>query len=194
VCRMDIAINGKNLDVGEALHAHVAGELETAVGKYFAKAHDAKVVLSREAHLFRADIQVHPVRGMLVQGRGAAADPYAAFDGALERIAKQLRRYKRRLTNHHKGRGGDETTPAQQYVIASEAEEEEAPADGKPVIIAELQTEIATLSVSEAVMRLDLADVPAMMFRNRSNGGLNVVFRRPDGNIGWIDPQNTPTA
>lgn len=189
---MDISINGKKLDIGDALRGHVEAQLETAVTKYFSRAHDAAVTFSREAHKIRADISVHPGRGMVVQGRASADDAYAAFDGALERIAKQLRRYKRRLVSHHKGKpGGDETTPAQQYVIAAGELDEEVAEDAQPTVIAELPTEIATLSVGEAVMRLDLADAPAMMFRNRANGGLNVVYRRPDGHIGWIDPQNS---
>lgn len=185
---MDISVNGKNLDIGEALRNHVAQDLSVAVTKYFARAHDGAVTISREAHLFRADIVVHPVRGMLVQAHGAAEDPYAAFDAAVERISKQIRRYKRRIKNHHAGRGPTETIPAQQYVIASERGDEELPVDAKPVIIAELPTQIDTLTVGDAVMQLDLADLPAMMFRNQASGGLNVVYRRNDGNIGWIDP------
>ncbi|MFO1113568.1 MAG: ribosome-associated translation inhibitor RaiA [Rhodospirillales bacterium] len=190
---MELSIKGRGLDVGLSLREHVEEHLGGAVAKYFAKAHDAIVTVSRDGHLFRVDISVHPTRGLLVQGQGSAGDAYAAFDSAFERIDKQLRRYKRRLVDHHRHRGGEqpETTPAQQYIIASEAVEEELPADGQPAIIAELPTEIATLSVGEAVMRLDLADLPAMMFRNQANGVLNVVYRRPDGNIGWIDPANT---
>ncbi len=191
---MDISINGKRLDVGDVLRKHVEDSLASTVAKYFSRAHDATVTISREAHLFRADISVHPIRGVLAKGHATAADAYAAFDAAAERIAKQLRRYKRRLNDHHKGRGGDETTPAQQYIIAAEAEEEELPEHGQPAIIAEMPTEIATLTVSEAVMRMDLADVSALMFRNRANGTLNVVYRRTDGNIGWIDPHNTGPA
>lgn len=190
---MELSIKGRGLDVGLSLRAHVEEQLGSAVAKYFAKAHDAVVTVSRDGHSFRVDISVHPTRGLLVQGQGSAGDAYAAFDSAFERISKQLRRYKRRLVDHHRHRGAEppETTPAQQYIIASEAVEEELPADGQPAIIAELPTEIATLSVGEAVMRLDLADLPAMMFRNQANGVLNVVYRRPDGNIGWIDPANT---
>ncbi|MBL8667375.1 MAG: ribosome-associated translation inhibitor RaiA [Rhodospirillales bacterium] len=190
---MELSIKGRGLDVGLSLRTHVQEQLEVAVAKYFAKAHDAVVTVSRDGHAFRVDISVHPTRGLLVQGQGSAGDAYAAFDSAFERISKQLRRYKRRLVDHHRNRGSEppETTPAQQYIIASEAVEEELPADGQPAIIAELPTEIATLSVGEAVMRLDLADLPAMMFRNQANGVLNVVYRRPDGNIGWIDPANT---
>ncbi|MBK8210219.1 MAG: ribosome-associated translation inhibitor RaiA [Rhodospirillales bacterium] len=189
---MELSIKGRGLDVGGSLRAHVQEHLGNAVAKYFAKAHDAAVTVSRDGPLFRVDISVHPTRGMLVQGQGSADDAYAAFDAAFERISKQLRRYKRRLVDHrHRGGEQPETTPAQQYIIALESSEEELPADGQPAIIAELPTEIATLSVGEAVMRLDLADVPAMMFRNQANGVLNVVYRRPDGNIGWIDPANT---
>ncbi len=187
---MDILINGRGLDVGEALRLHINRELGETVAKYFAKALDAGVTISREAHRFRADISVHPLRGVSLQGRCSADDAYAAFDAAMERIGKQLRRYKRRLSDHHKGRSGDDVLIAQQFIMAPEAEEGELPAEGQPAIIAELSAEIATLSVGEAVMRMDLADTPAIMFRNRSHGGLNVVYRRPDGNIGWIDPVN----
>jgi len=186
---MEVAVKGKGLDVGDTLRAHVEEQLGGTVGKYFAGALDAKVTVSREAHRFRADISVHPMRSVVVQGQGFAEDAYAAFEAAHERIAKQLRRYKRRLSDHHKGRTEDVFT-AHSYVIAAEVQEEELPADGQPAIIAEMATEIATLSVGEAVMRMDLADAPAMVFRNRANGALNVIFRRADGNIGWIDPAN----
>lgn len=191
---VDLAIKGKGLDVGDALRAHIETELSGIVAKYFARALDATVAVSREAHRFRTDITVHPLKNVVIQGHAAADDAYAAFDSALERIAKQLRRYKRRLNDHHKRRLSDETIPAQQYVIAAESDEEELPAEGQPAIIAELATEIETLSVGEAVMRMDLADVPALMFRNRAHGAMNVVYRRRDGNIGWIDPANTRPA
>ena len=126
-----------------------------------------------------------------LQGGSEADDPYVAFDGALGRIAKQLRRYKRRLTNHHKGHGHNDALSVLQYVIEPENEDEEMSKDAQPAIIAEMATEIATLSVSEAVMRMDLADVLVVMFQNKASGGLNVVYRRQDGNVGWIDPANT---
>lgn len=195
---MDISIKGKGLDIGDALRGHVEEGLTTAVTKYFARAHDGAVTISREAHRFRVDISVHPVRGMLVQAHATADEPYAAFDSGLERISKQIRRYKRRMTNHHKRRGGDEALPvlqpAHQYVIALEQGDEELPEEANPAIIAELPTQIDTLTVGEAVMRMDLADLPAMMFRNQANGGLNVVYRRSDGNIGWIDPADVSEA
>jgi ribosomal subunit interface protein len=191
---MDISITGKGLDIGDALRGHVGSALASIVGKYFPKAHDAVVTVSREAHLFRADVTVHPTRGFLVQGRGDAEDAYAAVDAAVERIGKQLRRYKRRLNDHHGRRPVEEPVPAQQYILAAESDEEELPAEGQPAIIAEIATEIATMSVGEAVMRMDLADAPAMIFNNRATGGLNVLYRRADGNIGWIDPANTRKA
>lgn len=194
---MEITVKGKNIDVGDALRKHVAGELESTVGKYFSRALEATVTISREAYLFRANISVHPVRGMLVQSHATADDPWAVFDTALERIAKQLRRYKRRISSHHKRRGAEEVAPAEQvaqYVIAAENEDEELAEEAQPAIIAETTTEISTLTVSEAVMRLDLAELPLVMFRNRASGSLNVVYRRPDGNIGWIDPSTTQQA
>lgn len=188
---MDIQINGKHLDVGEALSGHVRDNLAEGVAKYFERAIDGTVNFSREGNRFRADISVHPNRGMVVQGRSEADDAYAAFDAALERIVKQLRRYKRKLKDHHKERPADEFLPAQYTIFANEGQEEEMPEDGQPAIVAELPHEISTLTVGEAVMRLDLADASAMMFRNRKHGGLNVVYRRPDGNIGWIDPSDS---
>ena len=185
---MEISVVGRNLDVGESLRGHVQGNLNNAVTKYFVRAIDASVVFTRQGHRLRADISVHPgPRGMVVQGASESEDAYAAFDGALERISKQLRRYKRRLNNHHKVRVED-MLPAQQYVIQPDHAEEELPAEGQPTIIAELPTEIPTLTVSQAVMRMDLADQPVQMFRDRASGRLNVVYRRKDGNIGWIDP------
>lgn len=185
---MDISVKGRNLDVGDALKGHVEDHLSSAVTKYFMRAIDASVVFSREGRNLRADISVHPgPRGMVVQGGSESDDPYVAFDGALARISKQLRRYKRRLNNHHKGHGED-VFPAQQYVIQPVHEDEEVAADDSPAIIAEMEVHIATLSVSEAVMRMDLADAPVTMFRHGTTGRLNVVYRRNDGNIGWIDP------
>lgn len=188
---MEISVTGRQMEVGSALTGHVEENLEQAVIKYFDRAIDAAVAFGREGPKFRVDITVHPgPRGMMVQGGGEASDAYSAFDVALERISKQLRRYKRKLTDHHRGQNNNEDVlPAQQYVIQAEEEEDDGATSGdEPVIVAEMPTEIATLTVGEAVMRMDLADQPLLMFRNRGSGVLNVVYRRPDGNIGWIDP------
>lgn len=187
---MDISVKGKNLDVGDALRGHVTDTLSDTVTKYFVRAIDANVIFSRQGHRLRADISVHPgPRGMVVQGGSESDDAYAAFEGALERIAKQLRRYKRRLNDHHKHKHRlNDVLPALHSVIQPEQEEKEIADDAQPTIIAEMPDHIATLTVSEAVMRMDLADQPVLMFRDATSGRLNVVYRRGDGNIGWIDP------
>jgi len=189
---MKLFLNGKNVDVSQTLREYVQQKLEADVKKYFARAIEANVVVSREAHMYRVDVSVHAGRGIIMQGRAKADDMRATFDQALERIAKQLRRYKRRLKeDHHKGQSADELIQASQYVLAPEQEDVEVPENGQPVVIAEMTADISTLTVGEAVMRMDLADQSLLMFRNRAHGGLNVVYRRPDGNIGWIDPKGT---
>jgi ribosomal subunit interface protein len=190
---MKVSVSGKQLDVGDALRAHVEGTLASVVEKYFGNALEAHAVLSRQAHLYRADVAVHVGRNIMVQGHAEADAPYPAFDAAAERIGKRLRRYKRRLRDHHKRQDQRAASlEAQQYVLAAEMDGggEEPEATDKPVVIAELTTTIETMTVGEAVMRLDLADLPAMLFHNSAHGGLNMVYRRPDGNIGWVDPRD----
>lgn len=189
---MHISVKGRHLDVGDALRAHAVQATEALVGKYFGGAIDAVVMFSREGHNFRADISAHPLAGVLLQGTGSAADPYAAFETAAERVERQLRRYKSRL-GAHKGKG--EVIPAQHTVLAAEGDDEVVQGDERqPVVIAEITADVPVCTVAGAVMRLDLADAPAIMFRNSAHGGLNVVYRRADGNIGWIDPQGaSPT-
>lgn len=191
---MQLSVTGKQFDVGDALRTHIEQNLSTTIGKYFANPTDANVVLSREAHNIRADIKVHVGRGIILQGHADAGDARAAFDQASEHISKRLRRQKRRLRKHQRNKADSEKAlRAQQYVLAPGEEEEVAEglesADGQPVIIADMETDIDTLTVGEAVMRMDLANLPAMMFRNRAHGGLNMIFVRQDGNIGWIDPR-----
>jgi ribosomal subunit interface protein len=191
---MQLTVNGKQLGIGDSLKGHIEREVPALVGKYFANPTDADVTVSKEGALFRTDITVHVGKGIIVQGHACSTDAYAAFDEAAEHMAKRLRRYKRRLRDHHRSRNRKEgLLQAAQYVIA--AEEDIAPAAGdhaepdQPVIVAEMQTQIETLSVGEAVMRMDLAGLPALMFRNRAHGGLNMVYLRNDGNIGWVDPR-----
>ncbi|HTZ78938.1 MAG TPA: ribosome-associated translation inhibitor RaiA [Stellaceae bacterium] len=189
---MHITVAGKQIEVGDALRQHAEAALEDIADKYFGNAIEAHVVFSREAHLIRCDLQVHVGRGILVRSEDEAGDAYLAFDGAAQRIGKRLRRYKRRLRDH--GRGDErqrKEQPGRTYVLRAEdgADEPEASgAESQPVVIAEMDTPIPQLSVSEAVMRLDLADLPTLLFHNSARGTLNVVYRRRDGNIGWIDP------
>lgn len=187
---MKISVQGKQLDVGDALRQRIETTIEQIAAKYFGNPIDATVTMSRDGSVFRADVNVHVGKGISVTSEGASSDPHAAFDGAAERIAKQLRRYKRRLRDHHRGHA-EEALPAAQYVLAAETEDGPEPEglDGwEPVVVAEMATKIETLTVGEAVMRMDLASATALMFRNRAHGGLNMVYRRPDGNVGWVDP------
>lgn len=189
---MKVVVTGKQLDVGDALRSHVEEALNNAVKKYFSQTIEAHVTFSREAHLFKADCSVHIGQGMNLQSQGEAVDVYAAFDAAIEKLEKRLRRYKRRLTNHHKSKNNHgESLEAASYVLAAEDDSHEEPEDSHPLVIAEMTMEIPEATVGEAVMRMDLADASTLMFRNRAHGGLNVVYRRADGNIGWIDPQST---
>lgn len=187
---MQLSVNGKQLDVGDALRTHVDQTLDRILGKYFGDAIDVGVTLSREGSRYRALITAHVGRGILLQAGGDSEAPYPAFDTAAEHLAKRLRRYKRRLRDHHKeSTEGGETLAAQQYILSGgDGDGDEAEA-GAPVVIAEMATEIPSLTVGEAVMRLDLAELPALLFRNASHSGLNMVYRRSDGNIGWIDPR-----
>jgi ribosomal subunit interface protein len=190
---MDIKISGKQLDIGQALQQHVQDNVTTTISKYFDKALSATVTFAKEAGDIRCDIHVNIGTGTHIDiiGSHVAIDAYAALDGALTRMGKQLRRYKRRLTDHHRNAEGHhnlEFLTAKQYVIAVDQDNDEQEAADNPAIIAELNTQIETLSVSDAVMRLDLANRPALIFKNSKSGGLNVVYRRDDGNIGWIDP------
>jgi ribosomal subunit interface protein len=187
---MEIQVNGKQMDVGDALREHVTERLDERVSKYFDRAVDANITFSPEAHMIRVDCSVHAGHGIVMQSHASADDAYASFDQALERIEKRLRRYKRRLRNHHAATKNDlEVVPASGYVLAGEEDHHEEPEDLQPVIVAEMSLEIPTTTVGGAVMRMDLSDTPVMMFRNSAHGRLNVVYRRPDGNIGWIDPQ-----
>lgn len=189
---MQLSVKGKQLDVGDALRTHVDESLSRILDKYFGDALEVAVTLSRQAHLYRAVISAHVGRGIQLEAQGEANEPYPAFDAAADRMSKRLRRYKRRLRDHNSKAAEAAPLPAQQYILAGEGPEEsedESNADGQPAVVAEMTTEIPTLTVSEAVMRMDLANLPAMMFRNSAHGGLNMIYQRSDGNIGWIDPR-----
>ncbi len=189
---MQLSVKGKQLDIGVALRSHVEASLDRMLGKYFGSAIDAQVTLSREAHGYRALVSAHIGRQIKLEAQGEADQPYRAFDAAADRLSKRLRRYKGRLKNHHKDAAAElETQTAQHYILAGETDDAADENEGadKPVVVAEMATEITSLTVSEAVMRMDLGDMPAMMFRNSAHGGLNMIYRRPDGNIGWIDPR-----
>ena len=188
--QMNIQVKGKQIDVGESLRQHVQQHLQDVVSKYFNTPLDATVVFSKEAHLFRADISVHAARGILLQSNFATNDPYPAFDEAAGRIAKRLSRHKKRLIDMHHHQGSEkhaalEAMVARKYVLNPENEDAGAANESHtPLIVAETTTRIENLTVSEAVMMLDFAELPALLFNNRTHGNLNMVKRRADGHIG----------
>jgi ribosomal subunit interface protein len=191
---MQITVSGKQVELSDALRTRVSQSLDTITAKYFDHALEAHVTFSRARSFFTCDINVHAGPGLVLRGEGEAADANGAFDDAAEHIAKRLRRYRRRVNDHardlaHRAR----PQAARQYTLRQEEEEEPAgtakvQAATYATVVAEVPTEISVLTVSEAVMRMDLADQPVLMFRNSANGQLNVVYRRSDGHIGWIDP------
>jgi ribosomal subunit interface protein len=191
---MRIQVSGKQIDVGEALRSHAEDKLLEVVEKYAERPVEATVIFSRDSYEFAADLSVHLSTGLTVQAKAKADEIYAAFDGASERMEKQLRRYKRRLKDHHRAREVPiESIGAPSYILAGDGEwtEEGEPEDLQPVIVAEMETKVQSLSVGEAVMQMELAGAPLLVFRNNAHGGVNVVYRRDDGNIGWIDPRNS---
>ncbi len=190
---MHIQIQGKQIDVGQALSKHVEDNLSAAISKYFDRPVEATVTFSRDRHAFRCDAFVHLPTGLTAQSSAKANDVYAAFDQGADRIEKQLRRYKRRLKDHHQSRPKPvEVFDAPAYVLEARdvANETDEPESLQPVIVAEMKESIQALSVGEAVMQMELADRSFLIFRNEANDGVNIVFRRDDGNIGWVDPAN----
>jgi ribosomal subunit interface protein len=189
---MQITVSGKQVDLSDALRTRVSDHLDVIASKYFDHALEAQVTFSRARSFFICDINVHAGRGLLLRGEGEAADANTAFDDAAEHIAKRLRRYRRRVNEHARDSANRERPEAaRQYILQQEDAQNGDGGDTKTAhatVIAEQVTEISVLSVSEAVMRMDLADQPVLMFRNSTTGEFNVVYRRSDGNIGWIDP------
>ena len=191
---MRYQISGKQIDIGEALQTHVQTELGATVEKYAGRPTDATVVFSKSGHEYVCETVVHLSTGLTSQAKGTATEIYGAFDSCLEKMDKQLRRYKRRLKDHHKDRPEQVAfSDAGSYILAASdtTDDSEPEGDVASMIIAEMEARIPSLSVGEAVMQMELAHAPVLVFRNEGHEGINVVYRRDDGNIGWIDPRNT---
>ena len=188
---MRYQISGHQLDIGDALQSHVRKDLGTIIDKYAERPTRATINFSKNAHEYVCEATIHLSTGLTAQAKARATEIYAAFDGCGEKMEKQLRRYKRRLKDHHKERAEPVALfGASHYILKSvnQAEESE-PNSLAPVIIAEAATRIQHLSVGEAVMQMEVVGVPVLVFQNEVNKGINVVYRRDDGNIGWIEPQ-----
>jgi putative sigma-54 modulation protein len=186
---MSFRVSGKNIEVGEALRERVEARVAEAMGKYFDGGYSGHVTLQREGFGFRTECAIHLDSKITLHAEGMAADAYASADQAALRIERRLRRYHRRLKDHRPERlDGRGAVDAPSYVIAAPEDEAEPPAEGfAPVIIAESTMALRKLSVSEAVLELDMTGAPVVVFRHAANGGVNVVYRRSDGHFGWID-------
>ena len=189
---MRYQISGKQIDIGDALQVHVKEELGESVKKYAERPTDAQVVFSKSAHEFVCEATVHLSTGLTASAKAHNTDIYGAFDDCNEKMEKQLRRYKRRLKDHHRERAQPvELMEASSYILASNDDTDGSePESLQPMIIAEMETKIPSISVGEAVMQMELQEAPVLVFRNEGNNAVNVVYRRDDGNIGWIDPSS----
>ncbi|MHA6287704.1 ribosome hibernation-promoting factor, HPF/YfiA family [Maricaulis sp. CAU 1757] len=200
---MQIQVVSKGIDVSAALRDQILGRVEDGVSKYFNRPGEAYVSISREGFGFRVDCSVHLPSGVMLQAHGEAEDAYKAAESTMERLEKRLRRYKRKLKNHHTDNKAE--LPAEQFPIVvlkgmqnplddvdEDGEDDSHAVNGsdapEPIVIAERPGEFRTLTVGMASLELEAADSPFLMFRNAASGGLNIVYRRPDGHIGWIDP------
>jgi ribosomal subunit interface protein len=189
---LQVQIAGKKIEIGAALQERISLGLEDRISKYFDRAGEAMVTVSKPGWAFNVDCSVHLPSGITLQAHGEGDDPYAAFEQLLDKIEKRVRRYKSRLRNH-RAKDPLPTEIGAERIILVQPESEDGDDSGMdegdaPAIVAESDTSIRTMTVSMAVMQLELAESPALMFRNAAHGGLNMVFRRSDGNVGWVDP------
>ena len=198
---MQIQVVNKGIDVSDSLREQILERVEDGVAKYFNRPGEAYVSISREGVGFRVDCSVHLPSGAMLQAHGEADDAYKAAENTMERMEKRLRRYKRKLKNHHNANKAELPAETLPIVVLKgmpdtgqdedfDDDDNDAPVNGapEPIVIAERPGEVRTLTVGMASLELDAADSPFLMFRNAANGGLNIVYRRPDGHIGWVDP------
>ncbi|WP_099865782.1 ribosome hibernation-promoting factor, HPF/YfiA family [Pararhizobium haloflavum] len=189
---MNVRVSGKHMEIGETFRTKIEDRIADAVRKYFDGGYSSQVTVEKSGSRFTADCKVHLDTGVVLQATGESQDPQGAFDGSSERIEKRLRRYKRRLKDHHAGNGqAKDLEVAYRVMDGGIDEDDEIPEDYAPVIVAESSKVLRTMTVASAVMALDLTDEPVLIFRNAGNDELNVVYRRQDGNIGWVDAANT---
>jgi ribosomal subunit interface protein len=188
---MQVRVSGKHIDIGEALRVYVDESVQKNVKKYFDKAIHAHVTISKEGHLFNTNILVNEGTGnkIIIKGNSSEADPYLSVDTAINKIEKQLRRYKTKIKNHHnKNLHKEFAIEATKYILSPFHDDKEIEtSEDAPLIIAEKATTISTLSVGDAVMQMDLHDLPALLFINSGSKKLNLVYYRSDGNISWVD-------
>ena len=188
---MSVRVSGKQMEIGESFRQRIEDQIGLAVTKYFDGGYSSQVIVEKSGSRFAADCKVHLDTGIVLHAAGQANDPQLSFDAAAERIEKRLRRYKRKLKDHHAGsQGNGHAEVAYTVMDAISEEEDELPDDFAPTIVAESSKQLRTMSVATAVMALDMTDEPVLLFRSPGKEDLNIVYRRNDGNIGWIDSTN----
>jgi ribosomal subunit interface protein len=194
---MQVQVTGKHVDVGEALRERVSDEISNSIEKYFDRGGGADVVVTKEGNAFKVDCAVTLASGAQLTTHGVGGDAHMAFDVALQKMETRVRRYTRRLKDHHLQAQARQAETAAYFILQPFEEEDDSLLDGEPmnfpepVVIAETEKAIRTMTVAMAVMELDVTESQTIVFRNAAHGGFSVVYRRPDGNIGWIDPQRS---
>ncbi len=189
---MSVRVSGKHMEIGDSFRERIEGQIGEAVTKYFDGGYSSLVTVEKSGSRFGADCRIHLDSGVSLHATGEANDPQAAFDGAAERIEKRLRRYKRKLKDHH-ANGNGSAEVAYRVMDAVPEENEEIAEDFAPTIVAESSKSLKVMSVASAVMALDMTDEPVFLFRSPGKEQLNIVYRRRDGNIGWIDAASIKT-
>jgi ribosomal subunit interface protein len=187
---MTLRVSGKNLDIGEALRQHVLEKVEATVTRYFSGSVGGHVVMTREGSGYRSDCTLRLSSGISLHAEGRAHEPYLCFEQAADKIERRLRRYKTRIKGHVGPSAANARGKVENYLIEQPGDEEEEPAGGfNPVVVAEGTEDLKPLSVASAVAELDLTGAPVIVFQHAGSGRVNVVYRRRDGAIGWLDPQ-----
>jgi ribosomal subunit interface protein len=190
---MQLSITGRQIDIGDALRNHARARLSSVTGRFLDAAVDGAVNFAREGAGYRTDCTVHLRSGLYLHTHGKSPDIYAAFDQAVEKLEKRLSRHKSRIRDHHNGaRGAAAPTEDATYITFAGPDDDGATGSPDPAVVAETTMQIRTLTVGEAVLQLDLADAPVVVFRNAGHGQINVVYKRGDGHIGWVDPTLHP--
>ena len=192
---MNLRISGKHMDIGDAFRTRINDRVGEAIEKYFDRGFSGHVTVIKSGSRFSADCMIRLDSGASLQATGDAQDPNVAFEAAADRLETRLRRYKRRLKSHNSNNGNGELIDVAYMVMSPLADDDEdIPEDFAPAVVAESTMTLRTMSVASAVIELDTKDSPVLVFRNTGNDHLNIVYRRPDGNIGWIDPSTTKVA
>ena len=187
---MSLRVSGKHMEIGDAFRGRIEDRIDEAITKYVGGRASGHVTVEKSRSRFTTDCMLHLDSGAMLQATGEAQDPQASFDAAAERIEKRLRRYKRRLKSHHADGAAtrDEEYAYKVLEALPDGDDEDLPEDYAPLVIAETKMGLSTMPVASAVLQLDLQDTPVYVFRNAGSGDVNLVYRRPDGNVGWIDP------